>query len=316
MSLLARIFSRMAFLRVEFSQDGSLCTELFEWSADKCVRGEWQAAKGILTAVVVCGHGVVTKADDAEIIARVKADGQTFLWSSSDGQTSFVRRDRLSALEAELATRNLVAVRIFCTDAAVDFGQAANGFAAQLRDGLRWKWLLRPTVESSAAARVLVNRIKLPLLGAFLSLLAANALLAPRLNSRRQVLQTQIAVREQSASNAASAGARQRELFAQFATAPTVPHAVLCDRIASAVSERVVLTLLQVEPLTKRVEIGKPLERRAGVALVAGTAPAAADISEFVQRLSAEACCREVLLKSVEKQREGELLAFELEIRL
>lgn len=87
------------------------------------------AAKNTLAVLVVCGHGVVTKPDDAQITARVKADPGTFLWSSANGLTSFVRRERLDALTEELTAEGIVLVRIFCADAAADFGLTAAELA-------------------------------------------------------------------------------------------------------------------------------------------------------------------------------------------
>lgn len=266
--------------------------------------------------LVVCGHGVVTKPDDAQITARVKADPGTFLWSSANGLTSFVRRERLDALTEELAAEGIVLVRIFCADAAADFGLTAAELARQLYAGLRWRSLLRPTPESSAAAQAVVRRAALPVLGLLLCLLTANALLSPRMNARRQALKAELAARERSASNAASSGSRQRELLAEFSKRPVAQRAVVCDRIAGAVPERVVLTQLAVEPLTKRFEARKPLQRREGIVVVSGAAPDADDVSAFVQRLSELTCCRDVRLTHVEKERDGGRLTFRIETAL
>lgn len=316
MKLIPYILNRIAFIRAEFAADGSCRTEVFVWRADGVTPAERGVAKNALAAVVVCGHGVVSKPDESEIAGRIKADAETFLWSSADGATSFVRRERLGALTEELAGEGITPVQVFCAPADADFGKVAGEFARQLYARLRWRTFVRPTAESSAAAQALVRRLALPVLGLFLCLLAANAILSPDLNARRQMLQEEIAARERTASNAASAGARQRELLAEFSTRRAVSWAVVCDRIAGAVPERVVLTQLAVEPLTKRFEAGKPLQRLDDRVVVCGTAPAAADISAFVQRLPAAACWREVRLTHVEKERDGDRLAFRIETAL
>ena len=79
---------------------------------------------------------------------------------------------------------------------------------------------------------------------------------------------------------------------------------------------QVVLTRLAVEPLTKRFEAGKPLQRQERTAVVAGTAPAAGDVSTFVERLAGAACCRTVRLTNVERERDAERLVFRIEIGL
>lgn len=314
MKLLPRILNRIAFVRAEFLSDGSLRTEVFEWSGGKCAPVEWPAVKGALTAVVVCGQGVVSKPDDAEISMRVKADGKTFLWSSADGRTSFVRRERLQAIMRDIEDRKIVPMEVFCADAATDFCASADGFAAQLRDSLRWKRLLRPCRESSAAAQAVVRRLALPVLGVFLILLVGNMLFSSGINTRRQLLQRELTAREHTASTSASVDARQQELLSQFAARPAVRRTVVCDRIAHAVPAQVTLTSLEVDPLAKRFEARKPFLCKEGGVLIEGTAPTAADISLFTGRLSELTCCREVRLTSVEKQRDGSRLSFRIEL--
>ena len=316
MKLLSRILNRIVFIRAEFAADGSCRTEVFLWRTGGMAPSERSAAKGLLAAVVVCGHGVVTKPDGSQIAARIKADPETFLWSSAGGGTSFVRRERLGALTEELAAEGIVPVRIFCADAGAGFETLAEEFARQVYADLRWRSLVRPSAESSAAAQAVVRRAALPVLGLFLCVLAANAVFSPRLNARRQALQQQITARERTASNAASAGARQRELLAEFSKRPAAPWAVVCDRVAGAVPERVVLTQLAVEPLTKRFEARKPLQRLEGRVVVCGTAPEASDVSAFVRQLSEEVCCRGVRLMHVEMERDGDRLAFRIETAL
>lgn len=316
MKLLSRILGRIALVRVEFTPSGECVVGVSMWRRGEAVSVNPAAAKGCLAAAVVCGCGVVTKPDEAEVTARVKSDPETFLWSSANGCTSFVRRERIRAAEEELAARNIVPVRIFCAGCAADFGHAAGEFVRQVHAGLSWKALLKPAPASSAAAQVLVRRIGFPVLGLFLLLLTVNAVLSPRLYARRQSLESELAARERTASNAASAGARQRELLAEFTASPGVSRALLCDRVARAVPAGVVLTSLDVEPLSRRFEAGKPLQRREGVVLLGGTAPAAADISAFVQGLPDACCCRAVRLVHVEKERDGELLSFRIEIQL
>lgn len=316
MKLLPRILDRIAFVRAEFAPNGNYRTEVFLWRTDGITPAERSAVKNALPVVVACGHGVVTKPADSQIAARIKTDAETFLWSSAGGTTSFVRRERLEALTEELAAEGIVPMRIFCADANADFGETAGEFARQLYGELRWRMLVRPTAESSSAAQAVVRRMALPVLGALLCVLAANAVLTPGLNARHQTLQQAVAVRERTASTTASAGARQRDLLAEFAGRPAVPRAVVCDRIAGAVPERVVLTQLAVEPLTKRFEAGKPLQRLEGRVVVCGTAPGASDVSAFVKRLSETVCCREVRLTNVEKERDGDRVTFRIETAL
>lgn len=316
MSILPRIIGRIAFVRAEFAPDGSCRTDIFLWHRNGIVPAARSEAKHALAALVVCGHGVVTKTDDAQIAERVRSDADTFLWSTVGGKTSFVRRERLGMLLEELAAQGIVAVRLFCADTAAKPEAWAPLFAERIREGLSCRTLVRPSVESSVAAQTLVRRAAPAVLGLLLCLLCANAVLSTRLSTRRDTLQRMLAAREQTASDAALSGMRQKELFALFAARPRTPRAVVCDRIAGAMPEEVVLTALDIEPLAKRFEAGKPLVRRENRAEVSGTAPAAADVSAFVRRLSEVECCRDVRLTGVTKERDGGGLMFRIEIVL
>lgn len=316
MKMLPLLLNRITFVLTEYASDGTYRTEMRLWRSGNLIPVERSAAKNSLVAVVVCGHGVVTKPDDAQIAMRVKADAGTFLWSSANSRISFVRRERLQGLQEGLVVDNILPISIFCTDSVADFGALAAVFAEQIYAGLRWRTLLRLTPESSVVAQVLVRRVALPVMGLFLLLLSANALFSPQLNTRRQSLQAQVATLDRTTSDAALSGVRQRELLAEFATRSSNSRATLCDRIAGAVPEQVVLTLLEIEPLTKRFEAGKPLLRRNGMAVICGTASGAADISTFVQQLSELDGCRDVRLLQVEKERETEWLNFRIETAL
>lgn len=315
MKLLARILNRVVFLTAESSPDGSCRRAAWLWHTRQLTASDPAAARKHLAALVICGHGVVTKPDDSEIAVRVRADGETFLASSVLGQTSFVRRERIDGLLEELATEGIIPVRVFCAASAAELPALADAFAAAVAETLRWRWLLRPEPAPSAAAQALVRRVGLPLLGTFLLLLAANAACAPALQARKQALLAESAAREKALAGDASADALRQELLAAFG--PPIPsRAVLCDRIAEAVPARVVLTGLGIEPLTGRFEAAKPLLRRERTAIIAGTAPEAADISEFVRRLSELPFCREVRLAQVSRQRDGDRLTFRIEAAL
>ena len=259
--------------------------------------------------VTVTGHGTLSKPAVSQLAARVRDDRATFLWSEHDGRIAFVRRERLQGVLAELSEAGIHPQAVFVA-------LAPDAAVARWREGFRWRQLLRPTAEGSSLAQAVVRRAALPVLGLFLCLLAANAAVAPSLNTRRQTLQKELSARERSASTAADATDRQRTLLAEFSARPAASRAVVCDRIAEAVPAQVVLTRLAVEPLTKRFEAGKPLQRQELTAVVAGTAPAAGDVSTFVERLAGVACCRTVRLTNVERERDAERLVFRIEIGL
>ena len=93
MRLLPRILGRIAFVRMEFTSVDGCRSDVYVWRRGGLEPGDWSAAKGCLAAVVVCGHGVVTKPDDAEITVRVRAD---------DGEHPFLSQWRSEKKLAEV----------------------------------------------------------------------------------------------------------------------------------------------------------------------------------------------------------------------
>lgn len=259
--------------------------------------------------VTVTGHGTLSKPAASQLAARVRSDEETFLWNDHDDLISFVRRERLQGVLAELSEAGIHPQRI---SVAVTPDAAAQAFFATLR----WRSLLHPTVEASALMQCIARRLALPVLGIFLCLLAVNAVVSPSLGQRCQSLQTELAARERSASAQADVTARQQALAAAFTATAPASRALLCDRIAAAMPQKIVLTQLSIEPLTKRFEAAKPLQRKEHFAVVNGMAATADDISDFVERLSSERCFRAVHLANVERERDGNRLQFRIEMTL
>lgn len=138
-------------------------------------------AKGV-AVVTVSGHGTIVKPADSQLAARVRDDRATFLWREHDGRIAFVRRERLQGMLTELSEAGIHPQRI-------EVSAPPDAAARELLAGLGWRQLLRPTAEGSSLAQAVVRRAALPVLGLFLCLLAANAAVAPSLNTRRQTLQ-------------------------------------------------------------------------------------------------------------------------------
>ncbi len=309
MNLFPYILGPVWVLDVVLTPDGHTITAWRCKMGSEPQRTDYDAAavaKGV-AAVTVSGHGTIVKPADSQLAARVRDDGATFLWSEHDGRIAFVRRERLQGVLAELTGAGIHPQAVFVA-------LAPDAAAARWREGFRWRQLLRPTAEGSSLAQAVVRRVALPVLGFFLCLLAANAALAPSLGTRSRTLQAELSVRERTASTAADVTTRQRALLEEFSAQPSVPRAVVCDRIAAAVPEQVVLTQLAVEPLAVRFEAEKPLQRQERTVVIAGTAPAAGDVSAFVERLAGAAHCRTVRLTHVERERDAERLVFRIEI--
>lgn len=310
MNLLAKILPPVWVLDVALDETSHTVTAWrcrTDRTAEPAAYDTRAVARGI-AAVTVSGRGVVARSAASELAARVQGDTKTFLTTESAGRVCFVRRERLQPLLDELAAADIHPQRIF---AAATPDEAAHRTLA----ALHWRQFVRPTAEGSALAQAVVRRTALPLLVCLLLLLTANAAVRPSLAARHQALRTALEVRKRTVSEAAASDARQRDLLFEF-SAPEASRSLLCDRIGAAAPRTVTLTALEIEPLTRRFEAGKALERRRGAAIVRGMASDAGAVSAFVEALAADPSWQAVRLAAVERERDTEGLTFRIEIAI
>ena len=307
-------FPPILFLTAEYDASGRYSLSARRQNGEEVVGAWTPLVRSHIVAVVICGHGVITKPADGDIARRVEADEDTFLSSRSGDDVSFFRRERMSSLESDLALRGIVPAGRFCTAKAADMPAAAAICAERIRTATSPRRLLRPTDTSSAVLQACARRIYIPVLCVWLSLLSANAFISAKLNSEQERLRSELSAREHRESRRTADNESERALLRAFSERPSVPRAVVCDRIAAAVPEPVRLRSIDVEPPAKRFEAGKPLLRRENNVTVIGSAPSSAAVSEFVARLSASGVFRSVNLASIERERNASALDFEIDL--
>lgn len=267
-----------------------------------------EVAKGI-SVVTVSGHGVVTKPAASEIAVRVRADPQTFITTEHDGQSVFVRRERLQPLLDELAAAGIHPQQVVC-------GQTAAACVQTFFDRLGWRDLLRTNARASALAQALVRRIGPLLLGVFLLLLAVNAVVGPGWQSRRQTLMQARQAQDAAGTQSARSSLRQRQLLESFRQRLPVDYWLLADRIGRAVPPEVALLQLELEPLAGRIEAGKPVKRAERTVRITGRSRTSSAITGLNETLTRLPAVREVRLTQVERVRDDERLQFQIELRL
>ena len=227
---------------------------------------------GKLLVITILGHGTITKPISSELVKRIQSDPETFISSLQNDRFSFVRRDRLRPLFADLVANEIYPQRILVSETPTDAARI-------VQSSIDWKSFIRPTNENSALAQALIRRIRIPILVFFLN-------------------------------------TRQRELLEPFNVKPAIRRSIICDRIASAVPQKIVLTALQVEPLKKQPKQGTQLERSPNMVFVCGVASDAREISRFVENLSIQKEWRDVRLTAIEQGRNNRELSFRIEIAL
>ncbi len=269
-----------------------------------------------LVAVAICGSGVIVKPSDSDTARRVESDAATFVSSRANGFTSFFRRERTAEAAADLKARGIVPVEWFCVADAADLPRVVDLHVERIRSSIRFGTLFRPSEKSSAILQAAVRRTYIPVLGFFMTVLAANALLSPKLNAEHERLRTATEARERDDRLHSDADARERELIRSFASRRSVTYAVLCDRMAASVPADVRLLGMEIDPPSKRFEAGKPLSRRENTAIIRGEAPSSESVSELVANLAANGFGGSVEIASVERVRDARKLNFKIEIRL
>lgn len=309
-------FPPILFLTAEYDASGRYALSARRQSGEEVVEVWEPLVRNHIVAVVICGHGVIAKPADSDIARRVEADEDTFLCSRMGDEVSFFRRERMSSLESDLAARGIVPANMFCTAHAADMPAVVAVCAESIRTATGLRSVLRPTDAGSAVLQVCMRRICLPVLCIWLSLLAANAFVSAKLNAERERLRGELAVRERSESRRSADSENERNLIRAFSARPSIPYAVVCDRIAAAVPEPIRLRSIGVEPPTKRFEAEKPLPRHENSVTVIGSAPSSASVSEFVARLSENGVFRSVNLASIERERNAAALDFKIELGL
>lgn len=264
---------------------------------------------GKLLVITILGHGTITKPISSELVKRIQSDPETFISSLQNDRFSFVRRDRLRPLFADLVANEIYPQRILVSETPTDAARI-------VQSSIDWKSFIRPTNENSALAQALIRRIRIPILVFFFFILVINMLFAPSLNKQHQELLTTVGIHEQKKARYSSINTRQRELLEPFNVKPAIRRSIICDRIASAVPQKIVLTALQVEPLKKQPKQGTQLERSPNMVFVCGVASDAREISRFVENLSIQKEWRDVRLTAIEQGRNNRELSFRIEIAL
>jgi Tfp pilus assembly protein PilN len=264
------------------------------------------------TVVSVRGHGVVTKRADAagDILERAKAAGSGFVWTQHDGNVSLVRAEQLDVLGEALAGAAIVEMR--CGDEP-EKAVAEHFFAeyANLRT------LLRPSAAGSVMALAAVRKLRLPVLGIVFLALVVNMLAAPGVRTRHDAAGAELEALRRTAGQADKATERRREFLAEYAGMQLpVPVSFLCDRVAMVVPQEMTLTMLAVQPPLQAPESNRKTTLAENRVEIAGEASDAADVSDYVSKLSETGIAHHVRLASMERDRERGVFVFRIELEL
>ncbi len=327
MKVLSRILDKLNVLNVRFEPDGELATAFVPYAfvKGKLTAGEQKPVEDLGTVketlskapliVAVSGRGVITKeAAAGGIAATVTADPETFLWTVSGGRISFVRREQLAAVTDELEKHG---IGFLYTDCLPDEEETSlTGVAERFyAERLKWKHILKPSPEGSSLALLVAKRLQLPVFGVLMLLLIANFMVSSRVGENFQAAGAELAALRKSSSAAETSSGRRQAAIEQFSARLPFRFAMLADRIAAAVPDKVILNELSIAPLTKNMEAGKPIQQRERTVIISGETPASESVMAFVESL-AGLKAGTVRLASVEQNKEKAVLTFKIEMEL
>lgn len=327
MNILSRLIDRLNILSVRFDDSGGYAIALVPYimkkgkpeAGERKNAADTEAVKEALVkapvVIAVSGKGVVTKGISAEnIVSTVTSDPGKFIWTVEDNSISFMRREQLVGLLRELESAGIVAFSVECLpDDSMD---NLSAIADRLySEKLRWKRVLKPSAEGSQLALLIAKRIRLPVLGIVLLMLAANFAVSPKVSEGFASANAELNALRKSTSTAASANDRRKAAIEQFSNRLPYRFSWLADRIGSCVPEKSMLGQLAIFPLVKNVETGKPIQQRERIVVISGETPDPESIASFVRSLG-ELGVGTVKLASVEQDRDRSVQTFTIEIEL
>ncbi len=254
--------------------------------------------------MIVSGKGVITKDASAAIAETVTSDPATFIWTISGDKISFMRRDQL----AEVAQGD--ALYVECVSEITD--DTLAGVAGRFRtEYLSWRRVLAEHVLASLVSRLLL----LPVLGILFAVLMVNFAVSARVNDSYREAGAQLKALRKTSSANAETDERRQAAIEEFSHRITHDTDRLSDLIAASVPKKITLDELNIAPVLKTPEKGKPVTQSENMIIIRGVSSASEAITEFTEAL-AELRLGTVRLTSLLRDRERTTLMFRIEITL
>lgn len=252
--------------------------------------------------VVIKGDGVITKryAAGDQAMKRI-TENEELLWSersmeSGGVEVSFVRKENVHDAMVEIK----------------DIVQVCVGEQCE-----RISFTVRRLMAADDAANVVLScitrRIKLPLLISVLVVLAVNFFVSSELQSRNSIAQARLSQQRHSVESRQRESAGSQRLSEQMRR-NEYRHTIITDRISANVPDRVILSVIDVNPIVKRPETGMLIELKHDVFTIRGEANRADDVAEFYNRLLNSDMFQEVKINTI-LSKDG-VTGFEMEGRI
>ena len=257
----------------------------------------------------ICGYGVINKS--TEQAYQVVSDNERFMYTlKSNGTVCFVRKSQIEPLLEKLGNSLLYTE---CIDKDEDILSLSKNYYLSK---INLKNLLRPDAVGSQLSIRLYEKIKLLVLITVLVMLLINFAASGSINKRYSETHALLTMLRSEKGRQDEVSKQEQGMLIEFNSGINSGFAYLSDCIGAAVPDSIILQSLVIQPPAKRIEEGKPFKVEASKIIIKGESVRAADISLFVLQLKNINKIRDLIISSVEQNRDGEALGFVIELEL
>lgn len=270
--------------------------------------------------LLVCGYGVITKEcrEGDGIAERITSRPGDFIWSGSgeNGAISFIRREQIAKAIEELGSKEIKPIAVVCCTAGEAEDEVFIREAAAACGNITLRNILKPGDAGSVLSMYLFRKLRMSVLAAMLALLVVNVLVDRCIGDRYSAANTELMALRRKIGRAQDESKLLSQTIAGFGHTLPYGYAAISDAIGAAVPPSVTLTHLDIQPLRKKLETGKRPDIILGEVVIRGEAARSEDVSAFVEALNDTWISGAVKLSSVERNKEGTMSLFQINMKL
>lgn len=268
--------------------------------------------------VLIYGYGIICKdADDTTgIVEKVVSSPTDFVWNiADDGSISFVRREQPAGVLKLIQNIDARVIRteyaLSCTDALRD--TILNRYFDRQ---VTWRNILKPSVDGSLLARLMVKKLRLAILLLLLVLLICNSFISRSINNNYAEIHARYQAARINVGKTSELSRQKRDVINRFSRKLPFAYSVLCDRLALSLPQGVSFTNLLLQPLKKPVEVNAELQISDNKIVIIGLSDTSEQISTYISTLGDLNYPFRITLSSIEQNRDKNLFIFTINIEL
>lgn len=301
MSLLNKIIGKVNIINLHYltGVDYDMTVGCYAITSEGFDKVKDLADKNAPDIVVITGAGVISKNKDevTEGLSK-RLDKDSFLsMIDKDGTMSFVRKLQL----ANMPYQPIIAIPAaqFNIDSLFELWNSEVSF----------KVILKFTYSGNIISRAILAKVKMPILLLFLSALIGNYYLTNK--TRDRYASNQVLVSSLKQKNLPFTQNQNIDFSSK-----KINFAYLADRIGASTPATITLTALSIQPVTKKIETQKEIQLDKSLVVIAGSAVNTESITEFTNNLNSHRIAKELILSSIERNQDKNVINFKITLRL